>query len=180
MNAKLVQISNDSETADFELQSDNNERIVRYDVEFNGISALISYETEEHFKNQGYASYGLCLLRDYLFSQDILFLELINLSGDYSRKVAENAGFISRAGDLTYYSLSNPIGESILNKQMQELEPGSIAYQKAQKQLTKIQSHKIKEAKAQYHKSNCKKLPSHHSKEVFLNLHFSFTKFIYF
>lgn len=89
--------------------NENNEQIVSFDVEINKEIALISYETKESFRNQGYASKGLTLLRDTLFSNNsILFLELINLSGDYSRKVAENAGFFSRSNNLDYYICLNP------------------------------------------------------------------------
>lgn len=97
MDVKLVKTVDDLDFKTFKLYTEIGGKLdvtTSFDVEINKETDLISYETKEKYRHQGYASKGLNLLRDTLFSDDnILFLELINLSGDYSRKVAENGGF---------------------------------------------------------------------------------------
>ena len=62
------------------------------------------------------------MLKNNLFSDTgILFLELINLSGDYSRKVAENAGFFSPNHCIEYYISLNPNAEIIIDEQTHQL-----------------------------------------------------------
>lgn len=58
------------------------------------------------------------MVKTKLFEEEMLFLELINLSGDYSRKVAENAGFFSYSGNLDCFVAVNPNAESILEKKL--------------------------------------------------------------
>lgn len=139
MKLKLVLTEDDIDFKEFKLCNERNEHIVSFDVEINKETALISYETKEGFRHQGYASKGLNLLNDTLFSNDsILFLELINLSGDYSRKVAENAGFFSPNNTLDYYVLLNPRAEEIINEKLNTLDASSQIYKKAQRQMDKV------------------------------------------
>lgn len=141
MEVKLVQVENDIDYKEFKLCNENNEQIVNFDVEISKETALISYDTKEEFRHQGYASRGLKLVRDTLFGDDdILFLELINLSGDYSRKVAENAGFFSRSGNLDYWVLSNPRAEEIINNRLNSLDASSSELSKTNRLLKKVQS----------------------------------------
>lgn len=111
----------------YKLCDETGNHIVSFDVEISKDAALINYETQEQFRNQGYASRGLNLLRELLFSyENILFLELINLSGDYSRKVAENAGFFSCSTGMKCYIALNPCAEQILNSRMDSIDSSSI------------------------------------------------------
>lgn len=145
MELKLVQVDDD----EFKLCNDNNEKIVSFDLEINQDTALISYDTKERFRNQGYASKGLILLRDTLFSnKSILFLELINLSGDYSRKVAENALFFSPSNNINYYVCLNPLAEQIINDRLSSLDISSIEYERDQKILEKVKNLRYSENKA--------------------------------
>lgn len=92
-----------------------NETIVDFWVEINKDTALISYETKEAFRHKGFCSLGLNLLKQELFNDNsILYLELIHLSGDYSRKVAENAGFFSPSNSFEYFISINPRAEEII------------------------------------------------------------------
>lgn len=139
MELKLVLTEDDIDFKEFKLCNERNEHIVSFDVEINKETALISYETKESFRHQGYASKGLNLLNDTLFSNDsILFLELINLSGDYSRKVAENAGFFSPNNTPDYYVFLNPRAEEIINEKLNTLDASSQIYKKAQRQMDKV------------------------------------------
>lgn len=118
MALNLVQVKDD-----FKLYNENNEEIASFWVEYNKDIALISYETKEEFRHKGIASKGLNLLKEVLFNEkNILFLELINLSGDYSRKVAENAGFFSPYHTLDYYISLNPRAEEIVNEKLFKLQ----------------------------------------------------------
>lgn len=119
MEYKMIQVEDCEDFKEFKLCNLNNEKIVSFDVELNKETALISYETKEKFRNMGFASYGLNLLKSILFSdKNILFLELINLSGDYSRKVAENAGFFSPTNTPNYYVCINPEALEIVNERI--------------------------------------------------------------
>ena len=138
MEIKLVQAENG---VDFKLCNEMGVQIVGFDVEISKETAFISYETQESFRNQGYASKGLILLRDTLFSDDsILFLGLINLSGDFSRKVAENAGFFSRSGNLDYYICLSPHAEQIINDRLSSLDISSFEYKRTQRIFEKVQT----------------------------------------
>lgn len=148
MELKLVQTENDVDFKQFKLCNENNDCIVSFDVEVNKETALISYETKEEFRNQGFASRGLNLLKEVLFNGGILFLELINLSGDYSRKVAENAGFFSPSNSLNYYVSLNPNAEEIVNNKLHDLEPNSAQLKKLKKQLEKISNMRLGENRA--------------------------------
>lgn len=75
-------------------------------------------------------------------------MELINLSGDYSRKVAENAGFISPSNNLDYYVLLNPRAEKILTNLLNTLDDSSLEYKKAKKLLEKVKVMKNRELMA--------------------------------
>ncbi len=76
-----------------------------------------------------------------MFNNDnILFLELIHLSGDYSRKVAENAGFFSRSGNLEYYICLNPHAEQIINGRLKSLDISSVEYGRTPRLLEKTQT----------------------------------------
>lgn len=144
MELRLVQIEDD-----FQLYNENDEKIVSFDVEWNKETALISYVTKEKFRNKGFASYGLNLLKEVLFNdKNILFLELINLSGDYSRKVAENAGFFSPYNTLDYYICLNPHAEEIINGRLCSLENSSNMNNNSQKLLNKIKNLRIRENKS--------------------------------
>ncbi len=135
----LILTENELDFKTFKLCNLTGSQIVSFDVEIDKETALISYETQEKFRNKGYASKGLNLLKDVLFNDDnILFLELINLSGDYSRKVAENAGFFSRSGNLDYYVLLNPLAEQILNDKLNFLDVSSVKYKKTYQLLEKV------------------------------------------
>lgn len=143
MEVKLVQTENGLNFKEFKLCSEIGmelDVITSFDVEINNETALISYYTKEKYQNQGYASKGLKMLSDTLFSNDILFLELIHLSGDYSRKVAENAGFFSRSGNLEYWVSLNPYFEQILRDKLNSLDVSSIAYKKTGKLLEKAKT----------------------------------------
>lgn len=135
----LILTENELDFKTFKLCNLTGSQIVSFDVEIDKETALISYETQEKFRNKGYASKGLNLLKDVLFNDDnILFLELINLSGDYSRKVAENAGFFSRSGNLDYYVLLNPLAEQILNDRLNFLDVSSVKSKKTHQLLEKV------------------------------------------
>ena len=76
----LILTENELDFKTFKLCNLTGSQIVSFDVEIDKETALISYETQEKFRNKGYASKGLNLLKDVLFNDDnILFLELINL-----------------------------------------------------------------------------------------------------
>ena len=132
---QLLKIENDLNYKEFKLCNDDGDIIVSFDVEISNETALISYETREEFRNQGFASLGLNMLKNILFSDTgILFLELINLSGDYSRKVAENAGFLSPNYSIDYYILLNSDAEIIIDEQIHQLNPSFTKYTR---QITK-------------------------------------------
>lgn len=115
--------------------------ITSFDVEINKETALISYETKEKYRHQGYASKGLNLIRETLFNDDnILFLELIYLSGDYSRKVDENGDFFSRSGNLEYWVSLNPNAEQLINDKLQSLDVSSTKYKRTYKLLDKVET----------------------------------------
>lgn len=154
MELKLVQVENNADFKQFKLCDESDKKIGNFYVEVDKETALISYDTEEEFRHQGYASKGLNLVRDNLFSDDnILFLELINLTGDYSRKVAENAGFFSKSGNLDYWVLSNPRAEEIVNNRLNSLDVSSPEYKKANRLLNKamIWQDAANKAKEQLH-----------------------------
>ncbi len=137
MELILELTEDDSDFKTYKLCDATGNHIVSFDVEINKDTALISYETQEQFRNQGYASRGLNLLRGLLFDdENILFLELINLSGDYSRKVAENACFFSRSTAMKYYIALNPCAEQILNSRMDSINSSTI--KKNQRLLEKV------------------------------------------
>jgi len=142
---KLVQVEDEL----FRLYNENNERVVSFFVEIDKETALISYETKESFRNQGYASKGLILLKDALFNNNsILFLKLINLTGDYSRKVAENAGFFSRTNNLNYYVCLNLHAVEIINDKLSRLDISSVEYKNTQELLKKANAWRRSENKA--------------------------------
>lgn len=154
MELKLVQVENNADFKQFKLCDESDKKIGNFYVEVDKETALISYDTEEEFRHQGYASKGLNLVRDNLFSDDnILFLELINLTSDYSRKVAENAGFFSKSGNLDYWVLSNPRAEEIVNNRLNSLDVSSPEYKKANRLLNKarIWQEAANKAKEQLH-----------------------------
>lgn len=141
MEVKLVQVENGVDYKAFKLCNENNEQLGDFYVEIDKETALISYDTREEFRKQGYASRGLKLVRDTLFgNNDILFLELINLTGDYSRKVAENAGFFSRSGNLDYWVLANPRAEEIINSRLNSSDISSSELSKTNRLLQKVSS----------------------------------------
>jgi uncharacterized protein (DUF342 family) len=79
------------------------------------------------------------MLKDILFSEsDILFLNLIDLSSDYSRKVAENAGFFSPSNSLDYYVSVNPKAEIIIDDLLQKSDQSSTNYKKVQRLQKKL------------------------------------------
>ena len=136
---QLLQTENNLDYKTYELCNDDGDKVVYFDVEIKKETALISYYTEYEFRNKGYASLGLNLLKNVLFSDfNILFLELINLSNDYSRKVAENAGFFSPINSINYYISLNPNAETIIEEQIQKLEPSSKEYKKRKNLYNKI------------------------------------------
>ncbi len=123
------------------LKNENGEAITSYYVEWNETTALISYETNKKYRNQGYASYGLNILKNELFTKrQALILELINLSGDYSRKVAENAGFFSPSNSIDYYVTINPFAEEIIERKIRECQSDSKNYRQLQRLLERIKS----------------------------------------
>lgn len=144
---KLV-LKEKSNSKGYKLLNDNNEEVASFDVEINKETALISYSTKEEHRNQGYASKGLSLLKEKLFNEEnILFLELINISNDYSRKVAENAGFFSN-NNINYYTSINPNAEMIIKSRLSTLTDTSSEYRKVKKLLEKIIAWKAKEQNA--------------------------------
>lgn len=143
---QLLQIKNDFDFKEFKLCNDDGEILVSFDVEINKDTALISYETKPEFRNKGFASLGLNMLKDTLFrDSNILFLELINLSGDYSRKVAENASFFSPNHSINYYISLNPNAEMIVDEQIRQLDSSSTEYIKKQNIQKKIERLRSKE-----------------------------------
>lgn len=148
-NVKLVLVDSDEETLEYELKSKSGEKISSYTVERNKEKALISYETSIAFRNKGYASMGLNLLKKELFKENNIFiLELINLSGDYSRKVAENAGFFSPYNSIDYFVALHPFAEDIIERNMQQLESETSRYDKQEKLLQRMRSLRKKQSKA--------------------------------
>lgn len=138
---KLELVDNDGECSEYKLKNANGEVITRYSVEWNKTNALISYETCEKYRNQGYASLGLNMLRKELFTNNrALTLELINLSGDYSRKVAENAGFFSPHNSIDYYVTINPFAEEVLESKLQQCQSDSKLYTQLQRLLQRIKA----------------------------------------
>ena len=136
---QLYQTKNDLDYKEFKLCKDNGDIIVSFDVEISNGTALISYATRQQFRNQGFASLGLNMLKNTLFSDTgILFLQLTNLSGDYSRKVAENAGFFSPSHSIDYYISLNPDAEIIIEKLFEQLDPSSTEYRKKQNVYNKV------------------------------------------
>lgn len=151
MNIKLVLTSSDDEkNLDYKLKNDNDDEISSYSVEKQNASALISYYTNPDFRNQGYASMGLNLLKSELFkSNHTLILELINLSGDYSRKVAENAGFFSPHNSIDYYVTLHPFAEEIVETSMQRFEKGTSEYARMEKLLKRVRTLRKQQRAAQ-------------------------------
>ena len=146
---QLLQTQNDLEYKTFELCNDDGDKVASFDVEIEKETAIISYETEKQFRNMGFASLGLNLLKNTLFSDsNILFLQLINLSSDYSRKVAENAGFFSPTHSINYYITLNPNAEIIIDELFKQLDPSSTEYRKKQYVLKKIKRLRISEARS--------------------------------
>lgn len=138
MNVKLVLMDNNE---DYKLKSEADEEISSYSVERDKEKALISYETNVAFRNQGYASLGLNLLKSELFKGNrTLILELINLSGDYSRKVAENAGFFSPHNSIDYFVALHPFAEDIIERSMQQFERGTSEYIKQERLLQRMRN----------------------------------------
>ncbi len=136
---QLLQTGNDLDYKTFELCNDDGDTVASFDAEINEETALISYETKQQFRNMGFASLGLNLLKNVLFSDfNILFLELINLSGDYSRKVAENAGFFSPSHSIDYYISLNPDAEIIIEELFEQLDSSSTEYRKKQNVYNKV------------------------------------------
>ena len=114
-NVKLELVESDDELSEYKLKGKEGKVLTSFSVEWNKTNALISYETSEDCRNQGYASLGLNMLKQELFStKHALTLELINLSNDYSRKVAENAGFFSPHDSIDYYVTLHPFAEGIV------------------------------------------------------------------
>lgn len=139
MNVKLVLTDENEKVSDYKLKSESDEEISSYTVEINKEKALISYETNTAYRNQGYASLGLDLLKSELFKTNrTLVLELINLSGDYSRKVAENAGFFSPHNSINYFIALHPFAENIVEKSMQQFERGTPEYSKQERLLQRM------------------------------------------
>ena len=146
---QLLQTQNDLGYKTFELCNDDGDKVASFDVEIEKETAIISYETEKQFRNMGFASLGLNLLKNTLFSDsNILFLQLINLSSDYSRKVAENAGFFSPTHSINYYITLNPDAEIIIYELFKQLDPSSTEYRKKQYLLKKIKRLRISEARS--------------------------------
>lgn len=146
MNVKLVLMDNNE---DYKLKSEADEEISSYSVERNKEKALISYETDVAFRNQGYASLGLNLLKRELFKENrTLILELINLSGDYSRKVAENAGFFSPHNSINYFVALHPFAEEIVERNMQQFERGTLEYSKQERLLQRMRNLRKQQKKA--------------------------------
>lgn len=136
---QLYQTKNDLDYKEFKLCKDNGDIIVSFDVEISNGTALISYATRQQFRNQGFASLGLNMLKNTLFSDTgILFLQLTNLSGDYSRKVAENAGFFPTNPSIDNYILLNPDAEKIIEELIHQQNPSSADYIKKQNVYNKI------------------------------------------
>ena len=152
---QLLQTQNDLGYKTFELCNDDGDKVASFDVEIEKETAIISYETKQQFRNMGFASLGLNLLKNTLFSDsNILFLQLINLSGDYSRKVAENAGFFSPTHSINYYITLNPNAEIIIDELFKQLDPSSTEYRKKQYVLKKIKRLRISEARSKEDISN--------------------------
>lgn len=141
MDVKLVLTDCDEEVSDYKLKNASDEEISSYTVEMDKEKALISYETNVAFRNQGYASLGLNLLKSELFKGNhTLILELINLSGDYSRKVAENAGFFSPHNSIDCFVALHPFAEDIIERSMQQFEKGTSGYIKQERLLQKMRN----------------------------------------
>ncbi len=135
----LLKNKENSNDLDYVLCDDHGDNIVSFCVEVEKNEALISYVTEKQFRNKGFASLGLNMLKDILFSEsDILFLNLIDLSSDYSRKVAENAGFFSPSNSLDYYVSVNPKAEIIIDDLLQKSDQSSTNYKKVQRLQKKL------------------------------------------
>lgn len=150
MSANLILTEDEDGIAEYKLKNENNEEISSYTVERNKGKALISYETKEAFRKQGYASLGLNLLKDELFRDNrTLLLELINLSGDYSRKVAENAGFFSPNNSIDYFITLHPFAEDIVERRMQQLEKESVEYIRQERLLQRLRSLRQQQQNAQ-------------------------------
>jgi len=114
----LEMLDRDEKAEEFALYNESGEIVTRFTVEYEKEKAIISYDTKPEFQNRGYASKGLNLLKKKLFEGNQIFiLELIDLSGEYSQNVAENAGFFSR-GSLNCYQTIHPYAEEILESQM--------------------------------------------------------------
>ena len=149
ISVKLELLDNDDEVSEYKLKNTNGEVITSYSVEWNKTNALISYETSEKYRNQGYASLGLNMLKKELFTNNrALTLELINLSGDYSRKVAENAGFFSPHDSMNYYVTINPFAEEVVESKLLECESDSKLYSQLQRLLQRIKSLKKAQRKS--------------------------------
>lgn len=69
---QLLQTQNDLGYKTFELCNDDGDKVASFDVEIEKETAIISYETEKQFRNMGFASLGLNLLKNTLFS-DLIF-----------------------------------------------------------------------------------------------------------
>ncbi len=147
---QLLQTKKDINDEEYKLYNDDGTPVVDFDVEISGGGrALISYITRKEFRNKGYASVGLQQLRDSLFGDsNIIFLELINLSGDYSRKVAENAGFFSPSHSPDYYVCLNPNGEHLLEQQLEGMDISSLEFKEKQRTYAKLKRLRVSETQA--------------------------------
>lgn len=149
MEVCLTLKENEVDYKEFALCSADGDVLSTFYVEIEKDTALISYDTSSKHRNKGYASKGLRLVRQALFEDDnILFLELINLSGDYSRKVAENAGFFSPNNSIDYYVALNERAEEILNNKLSSLDASSSEHNNILRKLNKVNSKREQENKA--------------------------------
>lgn len=131
MKEKLELKILDKDEEEFALCNENGDTLTRFSVEYEREKAIVSYDTKPDFQNKGYASKGLNLLKKKLFeSNKIFILELINLSGEYSQKVAENAEFFSRGSSLNCYQTIHPCAEEILERQMASSSTEDNRYKK--------------------------------------------------
>ena len=140
---KIKLVLNDGECLEYKLRNKDGEDVTSYSIEWDKpkIIALISYETGERYRNHGYASIGLNMLKNELFiNYGALILELIDLSGDYSRKVAENAGFFSPCNSLDYFVAINPAAEKVLLGKLQQFSSDSKLNMQLQRLLARIRS----------------------------------------
>lgn len=130
MDKKLELKILNEKAEEFALCNENGEILTRFTVEYEREKAIISYYTKPNFQNNGYASKGLNLLKKKLFESNRIFiLDLINLSGEYSKNVAENAGFFSH-GSLDLYQTIHPHAEEILERKITSTSGDDKRYKK--------------------------------------------------